>query len=88
MGILCYFLFMENKEFTNIIKKKEIKVSVIIPVFNVEKYIERCLKSIIEQTLSDIEIIVVNDGSTDRTEEKIKNFLSDNRIIYINITLL
>lgn len=84
MGILCYFLFMENKEFTNIIKKKEIKVSVIIPVFNVEKYIERCLKSIIEQTLSDIEIIVINDGSTDRTEEKIKNFLSDNRIIYIS----
>jgi glycosyltransferase involved in cell wall biosynthesis len=43
------------------------KVSVIIPVYNVEKYLEECLESVINQTLSDIEIICVNDGSTDNS---------------------
>ena len=43
------------------------KVSVIIPAYNAEKYIRRCLVSIAEQTLPDIEVIVVNDGSTDGT---------------------
>ena len=41
------------------------KVSVVIPVYNVEKYIHQCLKSVINQTLTDIEIICVDDGSTD-----------------------
>lgn len=43
------------------------KVSVIIPVYNVEQYLKRCLDSIINQTLKDIEIILVNDGSTDNS---------------------
>ncbi len=43
------------------------KVSVIIPVYNVEKYLRECLDSVINQTLSDIEIICVNDGSTDNS---------------------
>ena len=51
------------------------KVSVIVPVYNVEKYIERCLDSLVNQTLKDIEIIVVNDGSTDGSKEKIQNYL-------------
>ena len=50
-------------------------VSVIVPVYNVEDYIERCMKSLINQTLKDIEIIVVNDGSTDKSETKIKKYL-------------
>ena len=41
------------------------KVSVIVPVYNVEKYLKECLDSIQNQTLKDIEIICINDGSTD-----------------------
>ena len=52
-----------------------IKVSVIVPVYNVEKYIERCLESLVNQTLQDIEIIVVNDGSKDGSEDIIKRYL-------------
>lgn len=44
-------------------------ISIIVPVYNVEKYIKRCVKSIMEQTYSNIEIILINDGSTDRSCE-------------------
>ena len=40
-------------------------ISVVVPVYNVEKYIDRCLNSIINQTYRKLEIIIVNDGSTD-----------------------
>lgn len=53
-----------------------IKVSVIVPAYNVENYIEKCLESLVKQTLKEIEIIVVNDGSTDNTKQKIENFLT------------
>lgn len=43
----------------------KIKVSVIVPVYNVEKFIDKCLNSLVNQTLKEIEIIVVNDGSPD-----------------------
>lgn len=46
------------------------KVSIIVPVYNVENYIEKCLDSLINQTLKDIEIIIVNDGSKDNTLDK------------------
>ena len=52
-----------------------IKVSVIVPFFNVENYIERCLKSLVSQTLADIEILLVNDGSEDKSEEIAKKFV-------------
>lgn len=42
------------------------KVSIVIPIYNVEAYLARCLDSALSQTFSDIEIICVNDGSTDR----------------------
>lgn len=48
-------------------------VSIIIPVYNTEKYIERCLNSIIEQTYEDIEIILINDGSTDNSGKICEN---------------
>ncbi|MDR2097811.1 MAG: glycosyltransferase [Spirochaetaceae bacterium] len=41
------------------------KVSIIVPVFNAEKYLENCLESLVSQTLNEIEIICVNDGSKD-----------------------
>ena len=41
------------------------KVSIVVPVYNAGPYIEQCLKSLVEQTLKDIEIILINDGSTD-----------------------
>ena len=43
----------------------EIKVSVIVPVYNVEKYLEECVDSLIGQTLKEIEILLIDDGSTD-----------------------
>ena len=45
----------------------DIKVSVIIPVYNVENYLERAVDSVLNQTLSDIEIILVDDGSPDQS---------------------
>lgn len=50
------------------------KVSVIVPVYNVEIYLEKCLNSLIMQQLSDIEIIVVNDGSKDNSQQIIDDF--------------
>jgi len=58
-----------------------IKISVIIPVYNVEKYLPSCLDSIINQTLEDIEIICVDDGSTDNSLKILKSYQEkDNRI--------
>ena len=62
-----------------------IKVSVIIPVYNVEKYLRRCLDSVINQTFRDLEIICVNDGSTDSSAEILEEYKSkDERIILLN----
>ena len=61
------------------------KVSIIVPAYNVEDYIEKCLNSLVNQTLQDIEIIVVNDGSKDSTKEKILEFCNKykNKIKYL-----
>ena len=50
------------------------KISVIIPVYNVEKYLSKCLDSVVNQTLKDIEIIVVNDGSPDNSQKIIDDY--------------
>ena len=50
------------------------KISIVIPVYNTEKYIERCIESVLQQKYENKEIIVVNDGSTDKTEEKINKY--------------
>ncbi len=62
-----------------------IKVSVIIPIYNVEKYIEECLVSAINQTLREIEIICVNDGTKDHSMEIVKKYAeNDSRIVVVN----
>lgn len=56
-------------------------VSIIIPVYNSEKYIDRCINSIVNQTYKDIEIILIDDGSSDRSIDIINNYVNkDNRI--------
>lgn len=61
------------------------KISVIIPVYNTENYLRRCLDSVCNQTLSDIEIICINDCSTDNSLEILKEYSSkDSRIKLIN----
>jgi glycosyltransferase involved in cell wall biosynthesis len=60
-------------------------VSIIIPVYNIDKYLERCLKSVIDQTYSNLEIILVNDGSTDNSLDICHKYQKkDNRIIVID----
>ena len=61
------------------------KVSVIIPVYNTEPYLKECLDSVKNQTLKDIEIICVNDGSTDKSGEILDEYAKDDsRIIVLN----
>lgn len=58
-----------------------IKVSIIITAYNIEDYIEQCIESIINQTMKELEIIIVDDGSSDNTIEKINKYkIKDNRI--------
>ena len=60
-------------------------VSILIPIYNVEKYLEQCLESVCSQTLKDIEIICINDGSTDSSLKIIKDFQkNDDRVVLIN----
>jgi glycosyltransferase involved in cell wall biosynthesis len=60
-----------------------VKVSVIIPVYNVVKYLPSCLDSIVSQTLQDIEIICINDGSTDNCSEVLKQYAQKDRRITV-----
>ena len=59
-----------------------IKVSVIVPIYNAEKYLKQCLDSIQKQTLTEIEIIMIDDGSTDESADISKQYLSDSRFLY------
>lgn len=61
------------------------KISILVPIYNVEKYLKECLESIVNQTLTDIEIICINDGSTDNSLKILEEFANkDNRIKIIN----
>ena len=63
------------------------KVSVIVPVYNVENYLEKCLDSLVNQTLKDIEIIIINDGSPDNSQKIIDKYAKKYKnIVSINDT--
>ena len=61
-----------------------VDLSIIIPVYNCEKYIEECIQSIIKQEKDFVEIIIINDGSTDNTLKKCNEFVQN----YNNIKLI
>lgn len=66
-------------------KSHSVKVSVVVPVYNVEKYLTDCLDSLCGQTLKDIEIICVNDGSTDNSLSILKKYADiDERIVVLS----
>lgn len=84
MGFINYFTininFNRDRE-----KKMNVDVSVIVPVYNVEKLLPRCINSIINQSLKNIEIILINDGSTDNSGRVCKDFAKlDKRIKVIH----
>jgi len=68
------------------IQKKDIKVSVIVPVYNGEKWLNRCLRSLVNQTLKEIQIICVNDCSTDNSLAILQQYVKkDKRIMIKNL---
>ena len=56
-------------------------ISIIVPIYNTEKYLNKCIDSIINQTKKELEILLINDGSTDNSEKIIKTY-KDKRIKY------
>lgn len=61
----------------------KIRVSVVVPVFNAHQYLSRCITSLLNQTYSNFELILINDGSTDESEEILKQFaIRDSRVKY------
>ena len=60
-------------------------ITIVVPIYNVEKYLKQCLESLISQTYKNIEIILINDGSTDGSKKICEEFAKkDTRIIVIN----
>lgn len=57
---------------------KEYKFSIIVPVYNIEEYINKCIDSIVKQNYTNYEVIIVNDGSTDNSLSKLKKYNQDN----------
>ena len=64
--------------------KKE-KISIVMPVYNTEKYLKKSIESVLNQTYDNIELIIINDGSTDKSEKIIKNYLNRKNVIYKKI---
>ncbi len=61
------------------------KISIIVPVYNAEEYLSQCLDSLVGQTLLEVEIICVNDGSSDGTLEILQKYATaDDRLIIMN----
>ena len=62
-----------------------VKISICVPCYNVSKYIEECLNRLVNQTLKDIEIICINDGSKDNTFAILKEYAQKHKNIIISI---
>lgn len=81
----CYYKIIEFKKKKLIEMEKIKKISIIIPVYNVEKYLKTCLDSVINQTYQNLEIILVDDGSTDNSGKICEEYKrADSRIIVIH----
>ncbi len=83
----CYFNVMSHTEKIEVSDEPagDIKISVIVPVYNTEKYLDECLRSIENQTLKEIEIICVNDGSKDGSQSILEEHaISDSRVKLIS----
>ena len=77
----CTFLFQINQSCLKFMNTSLPKVSVVIPTYNRARYICRAINSVINQTFKDLEIIVIDDGSTDNTKEVLAQY--GNRIVYL-----
>ena len=79
MGIRKY---LDKRELISLkYKERKMRFSVLIPVYNVEKYLDQCLKSVLTQDFTDFEVILVNDGSTDQSPVICKSIAeSDSRV--------
>ena len=55
------------------------KISIIVPIYNSEKYLDECIQSILEQTYNNFELILVNDGSDDKSLSICNNYINDGR---------
>ena len=86
-SVFCFFNVMSHTEKIKMSDEPsgDIKVSVIVPVYNTEKYVGQCVESIENQTLKEIEIILVNDGSKDGSQKILEEYAkNDERIKLIN----
>jgi glycosyltransferase involved in cell wall biosynthesis len=62
------------------------RVSVLMPAHNAERYLDEAIRSVLRQTLEDFELILVNDGSTDRTKKIIETYLEDPRVVLVDLS--
>tara|TARA_Y100000034_G_scaffold69476_2_gene83893 strand:+ start:70 stop:732 length:663 start_codon:yes stop_codon:yes gene_type:complete len=59
-------------------------VDIILPTYNQANFIDFCIPSILNQNFKDFSLIIINDGSTDSTEDRVKKYLSDERVVYMH----
>lgn len=76
---------MKVSDSRNMLEMSAVKVSIVVPIYNVEKDLARCLDYLLSQTLKEIEVICINDASTDKSSDILNKYAeSDNRIVVIN----
>ncbi|ORX80879.1 nucleotide-diphospho-sugar transferase [Anaeromyces robustus] len=89
LNFLILFISINLFQFVNaeieIEKETLVKVSIIIPSYNSADYLDRCIEHALNQTLSEIEVIVINDNSTDDTEKVIEKYNNDERFRSISL---